>query len=718
MRSNTTITLLSCFLFLAVSWQCRATFSIVAVDPDTGEVGSAGASCLDDNDIAGGVLIISRIHPGKGAINTQSYWHQENQNNASLGMTSFGLSPQEIIDLLQDDDAQFDPQIRQYGIVDFDDDGNPRSAGFTGTDCFDWKGHQEGPTYSIQGNILLNEEVLTGMVAAFEASEGEPLAIRLMAAMQAANLAGADSRCLEEGVSSQSAFVRVAKPDDAEDDLWLDIQITSTAFGVEPLDVLQDEFDIWLAEENAGDCQELPPPASLEPTMLATPMGQEYGQAYKDLFGNYSIPSSLGSVQVLTNENISNDFINHAGNVITHFLHDVPFATHGEKEDLRVQLNNAWAALAIFENEAQLESPEAEALWECDPKIQDLWLTEMVKPGSPEWLDASQRDASFEEILHFIHDYGIAPSNSVFQAAIQAASDEAVANGTYQPLSDLAPEDYDNEYLAIGMECYYGFWQHDPQGDGFAGDQEYPYISRAAIEANDPALFAILNDFFPPLILTPLSIDEDFRGTFYMDDIENVSADYKYKAQYYTRARFLGTNDNSFWGNKHGTRLQGNSGNNSFHPFGGFDVIDGDEGEDTLVLQGNCGEYNILTTESGFIYVDLIENRDDTNEMLNIEWIRHADCVTAAGTMTGIEEFTADISIFPNPARNGERIYFETDESIKEIRLIALDGKSVLEKKILNSANQLELPNIQAGIYFLEFKNKVGARSVQKIIIE
>ena len=46
------------------------TFSIVAVDSITGEVGSAGASCLDDSDIAGGVFIISDVLPGKGAIHT------------------------------------------------------------------------------------------------------------------------------------------------------------------------------------------------------------------------------------------------------------------------------------------------------------------------------------------------------------------------------------------------------------------------------------------------------------------------------------------------------------------------------------------------------------------------------------------------------------------------------------------------------------------------
>ena len=51
-----------------------ATFSIVAVDPETGEVGSAGGSCI------AGSIIISDIHPSLGVIHTQSYYISSNQN--------------------------------------------------------------------------------------------------------------------------------------------------------------------------------------------------------------------------------------------------------------------------------------------------------------------------------------------------------------------------------------------------------------------------------------------------------------------------------------------------------------------------------------------------------------------------------------------------------------------------------------------------------------
>ena len=93
-----------------------ATFSIVAVDIENGIVGSAGASCI------GGSIIISDIHPGVGAIHTQSYWSGYNQIMAS-NMMDLGLTPDEIIDYIVENDVSNNPTIRQYGIVDIYDGG-------------------------------------------------------------------------------------------------------------------------------------------------------------------------------------------------------------------------------------------------------------------------------------------------------------------------------------------------------------------------------------------------------------------------------------------------------------------------------------------------------------------------------------------------------------------------------------------------------------------
>ena len=98
---------------ISILFQSKAqdTFSIVAIDTITGEIGSAGASCIDETAITGGAIIISDVLPGRGAIHTQSYWNATNQTNAHNRMVE-GMSPQEIIDWLQAHDVQNNPAVR------------------------------------------------------------------------------------------------------------------------------------------------------------------------------------------------------------------------------------------------------------------------------------------------------------------------------------------------------------------------------------------------------------------------------------------------------------------------------------------------------------------------------------------------------------------------------------------------------------------------------
>src|SRR5512133_3144547 len=169
-----------CILFAPVL-KSQDTFSIVAVDTITGEIGSAGASCIDESQIEGGALIISDVIPGRGAIHTQSYWNSTNQQNAHDRMVE-GMSPEEIIQWLSTHDAQNNPAVRQYGIVDFDSAGHARSAGFTGVNCMNYKNHIAGINYCIQGNILLGQQILDSIEAGFLNTQGS-FAEKMMAAL-------------------------------------------------------------------------------------------------------------------------------------------------------------------------------------------------------------------------------------------------------------------------------------------------------------------------------------------------------------------------------------------------------------------------------------------------------------------------------------------------------------------------------------------------------
>jgi uncharacterized Ntn-hydrolase superfamily protein len=161
-----------------------------------------------------------------------------------------GLSPQEIIDWLVANDAQSNPSIRQYGIVDLTRNGE--SAAYTGTNCLDYKNHVIGPGYAIQGNILLGQVIIDNMQSAFLNTSG-PLADRLMATLQAAKIVGADTRCAARNTSSQSGFVKVVRIGDGNTP-YLQIVVPDTPVGKDPIDSLQTMFNDWkIAKFNLVD---------------------------------------------------------------------------------------------------------------------------------------------------------------------------------------------------------------------------------------------------------------------------------------------------------------------------------------------------------------------------------------------------------------------------------------------------------------------------------
>ena len=113
-----TILFIFCLLFISSRvFFAQDTFSIVAVDSVTGEVGSAGASCVDLFQFGlPSDHFLGKLFPGIGAINTQAYYVPTNQNNATNRM-DLGDSPSEIIDWLINNDVSGQPEIRQYGIA-------------------------------------------------------------------------------------------------------------------------------------------------------------------------------------------------------------------------------------------------------------------------------------------------------------------------------------------------------------------------------------------------------------------------------------------------------------------------------------------------------------------------------------------------------------------------------------------------------------------------
>ena len=180
-------------LLVALPATTHATFSIVAHDPETGEVGVAVQSrAFNVGDRV--VWVDAEV----GAIATQA------STNASFGprglaLLGQGYDPETTLWMLLGEDSG--REDRQVGIVDHEG----RSAAWTGANCQDWAGHVRAPHLSIQGNILASEDVVRSMKQAFEETGGE-LAERMIAALHAAQRAGGDRRGM------QSAAIVIGRP--------------------------------------------------------------------------------------------------------------------------------------------------------------------------------------------------------------------------------------------------------------------------------------------------------------------------------------------------------------------------------------------------------------------------------------------------------------------------------------------------------------------------
>jgi uncharacterized Ntn-hydrolase superfamily protein len=171
------------------------TYSIVARDPQTGEMGVA----VQSHWFSVGALC-PWAEAGVGAIATQSFV------NVSFGprglcLLRAGKSAQQVVQaLIEADEGR---EVRQLAVVD----AGGNAAAHTGAGCVPEAGHIVGAGYSAQANLMLNAEVWPAMAAAYEARNG-PLAERLVAALEGAQRAGGDIR----GKQSAALIVVRAEP--------------------------------------------------------------------------------------------------------------------------------------------------------------------------------------------------------------------------------------------------------------------------------------------------------------------------------------------------------------------------------------------------------------------------------------------------------------------------------------------------------------------------
>jgi uncharacterized Ntn-hydrolase superfamily protein len=171
-----------------------ATFSVVAIDPENGDLGVAVASKY----FAVGA-VVPWAEASVGAVATQANVNV-GYGSRALELLKTGLTAQQVVDRLLSEDTFAGKNARQIAVVD----AKGNVAVYSGPQAPDWHGDKKGRTYSVQGNRLVGPNVLDAMSRAFEKATGN-LAERLYAALKAGDDAGGDR------LGRQSASILVVR---------------------------------------------------------------------------------------------------------------------------------------------------------------------------------------------------------------------------------------------------------------------------------------------------------------------------------------------------------------------------------------------------------------------------------------------------------------------------------------------------------------------------
>jgi len=178
---------------LALPSTAHATWSVVAVDRSTGRIVIASATCVNGDDMfLPGVQAV--VVPGKAVAACQASVDRTHQNQMLVYQElQKGTEPAAIIEMLSKDPAF---PSRQFGIVDLQGRAAGHSGSTNGNVSQDMHGQVPGTEifYSIQGNILRPGDVVPNAMKAFLGAQGA-ITDRAMAAMEAADASGGDSRC-------------------------------------------------------------------------------------------------------------------------------------------------------------------------------------------------------------------------------------------------------------------------------------------------------------------------------------------------------------------------------------------------------------------------------------------------------------------------------------------------------------------------------------------
>ena len=379
-------------------------------------------------------------------------------------------------------------------------------------------------------------------------------------------------------------------------------------------------------------------------------MPTNVNQAFR-MFNRYTkvVAPNGKAIHIVIQNKISVEQAIRAREVLRMFLTSVPGSQFGNnKAAVANQMANNNAMLMLV-NGTHVEGSEP------DINAQPLYQNEIQVEGHSWYVnqDYNHRDATYEEILHMVHDKGIGVDGSVgtspgalpaYQTLIRAATNNAVSNNfKIWPIGARTDPSWYNslkaensltqEYLAAVIDSYYGLWGAWTGSNTLGMWGEYISKTRVEIPSEDPMGRNLIGKFFSQYLTYTARIDASFTGTFTLTYTPGLA--YTNHSQYLLHARLTGSKNSNLTGNSRNNTLQGNAGNN---------ILDGKEGVDTVVLQGDSSDYTITLITSGLMVKDKVVNRDGRDILKKIEFLKFKDKTVNADTTT---EQVAKSNIIP-----------------------------------------------------------------------
>lgn len=357
------------------------------------------------------------------------------------------------------------------------------------------------------------------------------------------------------------------------------------------------------------------------------PLPAELGKTLNGLFAKYTkhMAPNGKPIHIFAQSNVRDLQVVRAREILKYHLTDAPGTQYGsDKTALANRMADVKATLIYTDTEIKSFAMRP-ILRGSELRLQDLYATESPVEGDYEYIhnegkpgERFTRDASYEEIMHLVHAKGLEDILPEYHQEIVEAEKAAIEAGIYK-YGRPSP----HEYIITGFDLYFGLWDHNPQEDGQSFGDEYPYHTKEEMKAGDPALYGLVEKFWPKYLTYNAYIDPSFAGTFKI--VRDEGNEYTFKSQYLVNIILTGDKNTNILGNDQDNQLTGNMGNNVITGGRGNDVITGGDGVDTVVFSGASSEYKITQDGNTGIVTDTVSGRDGTDKITEIEVFKFKD---------------------------------------------------------------------------------------------